>query len=100
MPILTESWLLIEARLGLYFANQLWKVVVDGIFDLLEINLADLKEALAIEQKYQKVGFGIVDATSFVLCEKYQIRKVFTYDRKHFGLYRPRFTNALELLPH
>jgi predicted nucleic acid-binding protein len=59
LPVLTESWLLLEARLG----------------------------------------FGFVDATCFALCEKHKIRKVFTYDRKHFSLYRPRFASHLELLP-
>lgn len=99
LPILTEAWLLTEARLGGYFADKLWKAASEGILDLLELDQGDLKKALDIEQKYHDAGFGIVDATSFALCEKYRIRKVFTYDKMHFSLYRPRFTSSLELLP-
>ncbi len=99
IPILTESWLLIEARLGSYFANRLWMSASKGIFEILEIERPDLENALKIESKYQKAGFGFVDSTCFALCEKYKIHKVFTYDRKHFKIYRPSFTDFLELLP-
>lgn len=99
LPILTEAWLLIEARLGHHLADRLWKSVLDGVFELLEIDRDDLGKALEIETKYSKAGFGIVDATCFVLCEKFRIRRVFTYDRRDFTIYRPRFVESLELLP-
>lgn len=99
LPILTEAWLLIEARLGKYFANKLWKSASEGIFEILELERDDLSTALEIENKYQKTGFGFVDSTCFALCEKYKIRRVFTYDRKHFGIYKPSFSESLELLP-
>jgi predicted nucleic acid-binding protein len=97
--VLTESWLLLEARLGRSVANKVWGAVHRGVFELLELEREDLKAALEIELKYQDAGFGFVDATCFALCEKHKIRKVFTYDRKHFSLYRPRFASHLELLP-
>jgi hypothetical protein len=99
LPVLTESWLLLEARLGRSVANKVWGAVHRGVFELLELEREDLKAALEIELKYQDAGFGLVDATCFALCEKHKIRKVFTYDRKHFSLYRPRFVSHLELLP-
>jgi hypothetical protein len=99
LPILTESWLLVEARLGYHFAGRLWKSVSDGVFELLEIDSGDLGKALEIENKYSQAGFGIVDATCFALCEKHRIRKVFTYDRRDFSIYKPRFAGSLELLP-
>jgi uncharacterized protein len=99
LPILTEAWLLVEARLGEYFANKLWQSALKGIFDILEIESEDLSKALEIEIKYQKTGFGFVDATCFALCEKYKINKVFTYDKKHFGIYKPSFAKFLEIYP-
>lgn len=99
LPVMTEAWLLVDARLGKYFADKLWQSARDGIFDILELNREDLIAALEIENKYSKAGFGFVDATCFALCEKYKISKVFTYDRKHFGIYRPGFTEFLEIMP-
>lgn len=99
VPILTEAYLLIDARLGTYFANRLWQSAIEGVFEILELNKNDIRRAFEIERKYQKAGFGFVDSTCFSLCERYRIRKVFTYDRKHFGLYRPTFSRSLDILP-
>jgi predicted nucleic acid-binding protein len=70
-----------------------------GIFEILELERDDLEYAFEIENKYQEAGFGFVDSTCFALCEKYKIQKVFTYDRKHFRLYKPSFSDFLDLLP-
>jgi hypothetical protein len=99
LPILTETWLLIDARLGTYFANTFWMSVSQGVFDILEIDKHDLGIALEIEKRYQDSDFGFIDSSSFALCEKYKIHKVITYDRKHFSIYKPSFADFLELLP-
>ena len=99
LPVMTEAWLLVDARLGTYFADKLWQSVIAGIFDILELNREDLIAALDIENKYGNAGFGFVDATCFALCERYKISRVFTYDRKHFSIYRPGFTDFLEIIP-
>ena len=99
LPVLTESWMLVDARLGSYCANKLWLSASKGIFEILDIEREDLENALEIENKYDKSGFGFVDSTCFALCEKNGIKKVFTFDRKHFGIYSPGFTDSLYLLP-
>jgi predicted nucleic acid-binding protein len=99
LPLLTEAWLLREARLGEHLSNRLWQSVCEGVFELLEVDIDDLARARAIEQRYSKANFGLVDATCFALCEQHKIRKVFTYDRRDFSVYRPRFGQSLELLP-
>lgn len=99
LPVLIEAWLLIKARLGLFAANRLWQSILEGIFEILELDVESLKHAFAIENKYPKAGFGIVDATCFALCEKYKIQTVFTFDRKHFSIYRLRSSQFLQLVP-
>jgi len=99
LPVLTETWLLIDARLGRHFADRLWKAVCDGACEILPLSREDLVMALEIESKYSDAAFGFVDSTCFALCEKHKLRQVFTFDRKHFSIYRPRFTSALELVP-
>lgn len=99
LPVLTEAWLLIEARLGAHFANRLLKAVCDGAFEILPLGTEELQMALAIDGEYADAGFGFVDSTCFALCERYRISQVFTYDKKHFSIYRPRFVAALQLLP-
>lgn len=99
IPVLTEAWLLIDARLGIHFANKIWQAATNGIFEIIDLKQEDLRGALEIENKYKEVGFGFIDAACFYICEKYKIRKVFTYDRKHFSIFKPKFTNSLEILP-
>ncbi len=99
LPILTETWLLIEARLGRYSANKLWTSVSKGAFEILKLEMDDLENALKIENKYYEADFGFVDSTCFALCEKHKISRVFTYDRKHFAIYKPSFSDSLDLLP-
>lgn len=100
LPVITETYLLLDARLGLNVANIFWETINKGIFPILEITSEDLAVALAIERKYKQAGFGFVDATIFALCEKLKTPDIFTYDRKHCSLYKPAFTTSLNLLPH
>lgn len=99
IPVLVEAWLLIEARLGAFAANKLWQSMLEGIVEILELDHETLKLAFAIENKYLKSGFGIVDTTCFALCEKHKIQTVFTFDRKHFAIYKPRLFQFLQLVP-
>ncbi|MDW8328642.1 MAG: hypothetical protein RML48_01480, partial [Candidatus Bipolaricaulota bacterium] len=32
LPVLTESWLLVEARLGRFFADKIWEAATNGVF--------------------------------------------------------------------
>lgn len=99
LPVLTETWLLVNARLGRYFADAFWQGVCDGPIGILSIDEEGLRLAFELEDKYGDVGFGFVDATCLALCEKHKIRRVFTYDRKDFSVYAPSFAAGLELLP-
>lgn len=55
---------------------------------------------------YQKIAGKEIIATSiavlvetWLLCEKYKIEKVFTFDKKHFSIYKPNFLKSLIILP-
>lgn len=98
-PLLTEAWLLIAGRLGAFYADAFWESVVSGTFSVIELGADDLGRALEIERKYEDAGLGFVDATSLAVCERYKISRVFTFDRTHFGIYRPSFVSHLELIP-
>ncbi len=99
LPVLTESWMLIEARLGAYAANKVWEAVNQGAFEVIDLSRTDLLLARDIEERYRDAGFGFVDATCFAVCERLSLDRVFTYDRKHFGCYKPSSVPALTLLP-
>ncbi|MCL5986896.1 MAG: PIN domain-containing protein [Actinobacteria bacterium] len=99
VPVITESWLLLSARLGNYFADKIWEPIDNSVFEVLDIERDDFRKAFEIEKKYSDVHFGFIDSTSFAICEKYRIRKVFTFDIKHFSIYRPGFVGSLQIYP-
>jgi predicted nucleic acid-binding protein len=39
------------------------------------------------------------DASLVVACERHDVTHVFTLDRKHFSIYRPKHTRSFQLLP-
>jgi len=98
-PLLTESWRLINARIGPDQADTFWNSVLKGLFILIDIDVTDLRLAMEIRTKYADSGIGFVDATSFAICERHRISRAFTFDWKHFGIYRPTFADCLELVP-
>jgi predicted nucleic acid-binding protein len=99
LPVLTESWILVEARLGLHHADKLWEAVTRRVLRLIPVELPDLRLAFEIETRYSDAGLGLVDCVILALAERLRTPRIFTYDRRHFSLYRPSFAPALELLP-
>lgn len=99
IPIATETWMLINASLGPYPAEVFFKSIASDIFAMLRTDPATLAEATRIEEKYRDVHLGFVDCTSLALLERERLCDVFTFDRKHFSIYRPEFTKHLNLLP-
>ena len=98
-PILIECWFLIESRLGNFFSQKFLDSVYSNIFLLKEINYADFENALRINKKYDTAGFGLVDSLSFAFIERNKINKIFTFDRKHFSIYKPDNFKEMTVVP-
>ena len=70
-----------------------------GDIAMLAVEDDDIATALAIEQRYADLTIGLTDAVSFALCDRERITTAFTFDRKHFGAFRPAHAPALRLVP-
>jgi predicted nucleic acid-binding protein len=60
---------------------------------------ADLARAAELEQAYEDLNLGLVDACTVALCERLGETKVATLDQRHFSVVRPRHCSHLTLLP-
>jgi uncharacterized protein len=60
---------------------------------------ADLARAAELEQTYEDLDLGLVDACTIALCERLGETAVATLDHRHFSVVRPRHCTHLALLP-
>lgn len=94
-----EVWFLIHERLGKKASTRFWEEICRGGYHLLPLGLSELTRGVGIQKKYADVDFGFVDSLTFALCEIHKIRKVFTFDRRHFSIFKPTQIPSFELLP-
>lgn len=59
----------------------------------------DLERCRALQQQYDDLGLGVVDASVVALAERFEETTVATLDHRHFSVVRPRHAQALTLLP-
>lgn len=98
-PAILEAILSIERQKSHRIARFLIESVAAGGWPMLEVDSEIIESALRIDDQYRDARMGFVDCTSLALIERHKIQSVFTFDRRHFGLYRPRFTKHLTLVP-
>lgn len=59
----------------------------------------DYLHAADILDKYYDSRIDFVDATIMSIAERMGVQRILTFDRRDFGLYRPRHCDAFDLLP-
>lgn len=97
--ILGEVDYLANARLGAQTARAFLEDTVTGAYDFVQVELEDMRRALALMQQYRDAHIGFVDASIVALAERYRLRRILTLDSRHFSLFRPAGLGHLELLP-
>lgn len=80
-----------------------WRTFVEdvdrGAYRLHHPDPAELVRIAELEQRYQSLDLGMVDAAVIVACERLGEPKVATLDRRDFGVVRPNHRDYLTLLP-
>lgn len=98
-PVLVEVdyWLI---KLG---GTKIWTdFVADinrGAYRIAHPTDADLARAAELEQTYEDLDLGLVDACTIALCERLGETAVATLDQRHFSVVRPQHCTHLTLLP-
>ena len=86
-------------RLG----TEAWLVFLDdvlaGVYRNEPPSLADLARCRALQQRYDDLRLGVVDASVIALAERLGETTIATLDHRHFAVVRPRHADALTLVP-
>lgn len=80
-----------------------WRIFVEdiarGAYLLDATDERDLSRAAELEEQYDDLPLGFVDASVIAVCERLGEKKVATLDRRHFSIVEPRHVKRLEILP-
>jgi predicted nucleic acid-binding protein len=75
------------------------RLLSDSDWRLEPLTDADLPRAADLMQSYADARIGFVDASIIATAERLGVARVYTLDRRHFGLVRPRHVDSFTLLP-
>jgi predicted nucleic acid-binding protein len=70
----------------------------DGL-QLAELTTADVARMADLTERYADLRLGGTDASLIALAERLRVRRIATFDRRHFTVVRPAHVEALTLLP-
>jgi predicted nucleic acid-binding protein len=98
-PTLPEVCYLIGSRLGPTREAEFVRLLAESDWRLEPLTDADLPRAADLMQSYADARIGFVDASIIATAERLGVARVYTLDRRHFGLVRPRHVDSFTLLP-
>jgi predicted nucleic acid-binding protein len=97
--VIPESCYLLNAYLGPLAEKAFITSLVKNEVSIEAPTEADLLRSLDLMQQYSDMNIGFVDASVVALSERLKIKEIFTTDRRHFGVIRPKHCKAFSLLP-
>jgi predicted nucleic acid-binding protein len=99
VTIIPEATYLINHYLGQQEEAAFLASINCGELALEQVSNVDMARCSELIELYADANIGFVDASVIAVSERLKVTKIFTTDRRHFGLIRPKHCAALELLP-
>lgn len=79
--------------------DAVWEMLARGAIRLLPLDLADAPRMRELMRKYADRPMDLADAALVRVAEREGIRKIFTVDRRDFGVYRLHGRLRLTVMP-
>ncbi|CAN5845242.1 hypothetical protein BH24ACT15_BH24ACT15_15780 [soil metagenome] len=73
--------------------------IADGAYRLFGLDADGYLRASELEEQYETLRLGLVDAAVITTCELLGETKVATLDNRHFSVVKPHHCERLEVLP-
>lgn len=97
--VITEVTYLLATRLGPTAEVKFLGDLASGVLTALSVEPADWLRIAELVATYADLPLGTVDASVVVAAERLGVAAIATFDRRHFGVVRPRHVSSFELLP-
>ena len=99
LTVVVEAAQLIGRRLGAAAESAWLRALIAGPWAIEPSTVPDLERAAQLIDQYREADIGLVDATVVAMAERLGSVRLYTLDRRDFGIIRPRHVASLELLP-
>lgn len=98
-PILPELFFMVASTVGYREAVQTFRLLQSSGFHIELLTAEDMLRMDEIMTQYMDNKFDFVDTALMAVAERLKITRIYTFDRRDFGAYRPRHVAAFDLLP-
>lgn len=89
----------VEKNLSSPDINPLLRDIESGALRLEHITVEDYSRIRGLVSEYEDLKIGFVDASIVAIAERLGIDTIFTLDRRHFSVVRPRHIPEFKLVP-
>lgn len=92
-----------EAMVPLSFSSRaqdaLWELIEMQAVQILSLDAGDVRRMRELMRKYRDLPMDLADAALVRVAEREKLRRVFTLDRRDFGIYRPARIGRFSVMP-
>lgn len=98
-PVASEVDYLLGARFGEAARRAFLSDLAARRYDVACLDAGDYRAVAELDARYADLGLGLADCSVVVLAERYETRRLFSFDERHFRAVAPLQGGAFELLP-
>lgn len=96
-PAFTEAMYLLN--FSFEAQEALWEWIDRGVLHLLPLEGEDIPRMRALMRKYRDLPMDLADAALVCMAERLRTRRIFSLDRRDFGIYKPARIRRFTVLP-
>ncbi len=97
--VLPEVTYMLGTNIGQNAILRFLDVLITPQITLQSLTSPDVTRAREIMASYSDARLDFVDCCIMALSERLEVTRICTFDRRDFGIFRPRHCDYLELLP-
>lgn len=98
-PVAAEVDYLLGVRFGEAARRAFLSDLAAQRYDVACLEASDYRAVAELDARYSDLGLGLADCSIAVLAERYETRRLFSFDERHFRAVAPLQGGAFELLP-
>lgn len=98
-PVAAEVDYLLGVRFGEAARRAFLSDLAARRYDVACLEADDYRAVSELDARYSDLGLGLADCSIAVLAERYETRRLLSFDERHFRVVAPLQGGSFELLP-